>query len=62
MSHPELVSFDPLAPHSFTSGGTTPERSPLQTPLQGQEALPTPETRSPSQSPTSSPMDMPAAP
>ncbi|KAF8682758.1 hypothetical protein RHS04_02219 [Rhizoctonia solani] len=59
MSHPQLASFDPFAAHPFTSGGTPPELSPLQTPVAwGQDMLPTP-PRSPSQSPAPSPMDMP---
>ncbi|KDN42159.1 hypothetical protein RSAG8_07017, partial [Rhizoctonia solani AG-8 WAC10335] len=55
----QLSSFDPFAAHPFTSGGTPPETSPVQTPtLRGQDALPTPEA----QSPASSPMDMPPVP
>ncbi|ELU44918.1 ubiquitin-conjugating enzyme domain-containing protein [Rhizoctonia solani AG-1 IA] len=62
MSHPQLASFDPFAAHPFTSGGTPPELSPLQTPVAwGQDMLPTP-PRSPSQSPAPSPMDMPEVP
>ncbi|EUC61760.1 ubiquitin-conjugating enzyme E2 D/E, putative [Rhizoctonia solani AG-3 Rhs1AP] len=62
MSHPQLSSFDPFAAHPFTSGGTPPGGSPLQTPtLRAQDTLPSPDIRSPSQSPVSSPMDMPPA-
>ncbi|KAH7340973.1 hypothetical protein B0J17DRAFT_341001 [Rhizoctonia solani] len=59
MSHPQLSSFDPFAPHPFTSGGTSLEQSPT---LRGQDMPPTLEVRSPSQSPVSTPMDMPAVP
>ncbi|KAB5594095.1 hypothetical protein CTheo_2432 [Ceratobasidium theobromae] len=55
MSRDELTSFNPFAPHHFTSGGTLQQASPT---MQEDKVLPTPESRSPSRSPVIPPMNI----
>ncbi|KAF8610308.1 hypothetical protein BDV93DRAFT_12834 [Ceratobasidium sp. AG-I] len=64
MSHPELSSFNPFAPHPFTSGGVSPGASPIQTstPLEFHAPMPTSGIQSGSGSPAVSPLNAPLPP